>query len=101
MPAYHPNAKGKIERAKRSVDQILLSMLPGLLEGPRELSGRLSRSLDDRPAARAGYEHAAPHGADPADLPMRLTVFVNRFTAWMTWYNNEYQHSGIGSRTPA
>src|SRR5258708_2171890 len=48
-------SKGKIERVNRTVDQMLLMMLPGFTEGPRDLDGRLSGPLDDRSAARAGY----------------------------------------------
>ncbi len=101
LPEYHANGKGKIERTNRTVDQILLMMLPGFTECPRELNGRLSGPLDDRARARAGYERAAAAGADPADLPMRWSVFVDRFAAWVAWYNTEHAHSGIGGRTPA
>ena len=101
LPPYLANRKGKIERANRTVDQILLSMLPGFTEGPRELNGQLSGSLDDRARARAGYEHAAAAGAQPGELPMPWSVFVDRFAAWVTWYNTEHTHSGIGGRTPA
>lgn len=101
QPPYHANGKGKIERANRTVDQILLSMLPGFTEGPRDLDGRLSGPLDDRSAARAGYEYAAARGAEPSELPLRLSVFVDRFAAWASWYNNAHVHSGIGGRTPA
>src|SRR5204863_1684368 len=59
LPAYQANGKGKIERVNRTVDQILLMMLPGFTEGPRELNGRLCGLPDNRAAARAGYEHAA------------------------------------------
>src|SRR5436190_22250352 len=34
LPAYQANGKGKIERVNRTVDQILLMMLPGFTEGP-------------------------------------------------------------------
>ncbi|MEV4123154.1 Mu transposase C-terminal domain-containing protein [Micromonospora sp. NPDC049645] len=101
MPAYHPNAKGKIERVNRSTDQLLLSMLPGFTEGPRELSGRLAGPVDDRSPARAGYEAAAAAGAPAETLPMRWSVFVDQFAAWVTWYNREHAHTGIGGRTPA
>ncbi|MEV6348373.1 Mu transposase C-terminal domain-containing protein [Actinoplanes sp. NPDC051851] len=101
QPAYHANGKGKIERANRTVDQILLSMLPGFTEGPRDLDGRLSGPVDDRSAARTGYEQAAAGGAGPAELPLRLSVFVERFAAWVTWYNTEHVHTGVGGRTPA
>ncbi|MBG0567817.1 hypothetical protein [Actinoplanes aureus] len=101
LPGYHANAKGKIERVNRTVDQILLLMLPGFTEGPRELNGRLSGPLDDRSAARAGYEQDAAGGADPAGLPLRWSVFVEQFAAWVTWYNTEHTHRGIGGRTPA
>ena len=33
QPEYHPNGKGKIERVNRTVDQMLLMMLPGFTEG--------------------------------------------------------------------
>ena len=49
--------------------------------------------------ARAGYELAA--GADPAELPMRWSVFVEAFAAWVRWYNAEHAHSGLGGRSPA
>lgn len=101
QPEYHPNGKGKIERGNRTVDQMLLTMLPGFTEGPRDLDGRLSGPLDDRSAARAGYEQAAAGGADPAALPMRWSVFVDQFAAWVSWYNTEHAHSGLGGRSPA
>jgi putative transposase len=101
LPAFQANSKGKIERTNRTVDQILLSMLPGFTEGPRELGGRLSGPLDDRARARAGYEHAAAAGAGPEALSMRWGVFVDRFAAWVAWYNTEHAHNGTGGRTPA
>lgn len=76
-------------------------MLPGFTEGPRELNGRLSGPLDDRSAARAGYEQEAADGADPAGLPLRWSVFVEQFAAWVTWYNIEHIHRGVGGRTPS
>jgi len=101
QPAYHPNGKGKIERVNRTVDQMLLMMLPGFTEGPRDLDGRLSGPLDDRSAARAGFEQASAAGADPAALPLRWSVFVDQFAAWVSWYNTEHAHSGLGGRSPA
>ncbi|MGC4832205.1 Mu transposase C-terminal domain-containing protein [Micromonospora sp. DT68] len=100
LPAYHANGKGKIERVNRTVDQILLTMLPGFTAGPRDLNNRLSGPLDDRSRARAGYAEQAAAG-DPAMLPMRWSVFVERFAAWVSWYNTEHIHSGIGGRTSA
>ncbi len=97
--AYDANGQGKIERASRTMDQILLRMLPGFTEGPRDLDGRLSGPLDDRSTARNGYEQAAAAGADPATLPLRLRVFVDRFAAYVDWYNSTHAHSGIGRRT--
>jgi putative transposase len=101
LPRYLANGKGKIERVNRTVDQILLSMLPGFTEGPRELNGRLFGPLDDRARARAEYETTAAAGAEPGKLPMRWSVFVDRFAAWVTWYNTEHAHSSLGGRSPA
>ncbi|WP_019900452.1 Mu transposase C-terminal domain-containing protein [Salinispora arenicola] len=104
LPPYRPNRKGKIERLNRSVEQMLLSMLPGFTGGAREVNGRLAGPLDDRARVRAGYgEAAAVEGSqlDPARVPMRWSVFVDRFAEWVTWYNTEHIHSGLGGRTPA
>lgn len=53
---YHANRKGKIERTNRTVDQILLMMLPGFTEGLREL-------LQDRELIRRALFDSGPCGA--------------------------------------
>jgi putative transposase len=102
LPPYRANRKGKIERLNRSVEQLLLLMLPGFTGGAREVNGRLAGPLDDRVRARTGYGDAAEgNDVDPAMVPMRWSVFVDRFAEWVTWYNTEHAHSGLGGRTPA
>ncbi|MDE3721400.1 DDE-type integrase/transposase/recombinase [Nocardiopsis sp. N85] len=66
LPAYTPHRKGKVERFHRTLEQMLLSALPGFTGGPRDAAGRLHGPVDDRPAARAAAETAQvrPMGID-------------------------------------
>lgn len=66
MPGYHPHLKGKIERVFESVDQMLLSQLPGYTGGPRRLNGSLDGPVDDRLAAREAYGEAPIIASHPA-----------------------------------
>ncbi|EEP69782.1 transposase [Micromonospora sp. ATCC 39149] len=100
LPPFQPHKKGKVERSVRTVDQMLLSALPGFTEGPREASGRLTGPLDDRVKARHAYADAA--AADTAAVvPLRWEVLVKLFADWVRWYNFEHRHSQLGGRAPA
>lgn len=92
LPARQPHRKGKIERLHRTIDQTLLSGLPGFTEGPRDVAGKLYGPLDDRAAARA----AAP---DQAVQPMRIEHFAAHFASWVAWYNTMRPHSALDGRT--
>ncbi|WP_017590842.1 Mu transposase C-terminal domain-containing protein [Nocardiopsis ganjiahuensis] len=94
LPAYTPHRKGKVERFHRTLEQMLLSTLPGFTGGPRDAAGRLHGPLDDRPAARAA--------AETADVrPMGIDALVERVQGWVGWYNTAHQHSALGRRAPA
>ncbi|MES0838372.1 Mu transposase C-terminal domain-containing protein [Nocardiopsis tropica] len=94
LPAYTPHRKGKVERFHRTLEQMLLSTLPGFTGGPRDAAGRLHGPLDDRAAACAA--------AQTADVrPMGIDALVGRIRDWVTWYNTAHQHSALDGRSPA
>lgn len=94
LPGYTPHRKGKVERFHRTLEQMLLSTLPGFTGGPRDAAGRLHGPLDDRFAARAA--------AETADVrPMGINVLVDRVRTWVDWYNTSHQHSALNGRSPA
>jgi putative transposase len=78
LPAYTPHLKGAIERANRSLEQLLLSELPGFLHGARDRGGHLV-------------------GGDAPLLS--LESFVQLFAEFVSWYS-ERPHEGLGGRTP-
>lgn len=75
-PAYRGDAKGKIERVNRTLEQEFLCGVPFYTHGPRAADGHL-------------------FGPD-AD-PMSLELFVARFADWVTDYNTTRVHSELGS----
>ncbi|OOC52444.1 MULTISPECIES: Mu transposase C-terminal domain-containing protein [Nocardiopsis] len=94
LPAYTPHRKGKVERFHRTLEQMLLTTLPGFTGGPRDAAGRLHGPVDDRPAARAA--------AETADVrPMGIDVLVERVRDWVRWYNTAHEHAALGGRSPA
>jgi putative transposase len=98
LPGYTPHRKGKIERLHLTIEQTLLSGLPGYTKGPRDAAGRLHGPLSDRARDRAAAEHAAERGGVG---PMRLERFVaERFAPWAAWYNTERPHSMLDGQTP-
>jgi putative transposase len=93
LPGFTPHRKGKVERIHRTIDQTLLCTLPGFTEGPRDAAGRLYGAVSDSAKDRA----AAPARSA---APLRLELFAARFGAWVSWYNGERPHAGLGGRTP-
>ncbi|MFC3494837.1 Mu transposase C-terminal domain-containing protein [Glycomyces rhizosphaerae] len=93
LPGYTPHRKGKVERIHRTIEQTFLIGLPGFTGGPRDAAGRLYGPVSDSTADRAAAE-----GATAAPLPVAL--LATRFAAWVSWYNSEREHSGLGDRTP-
>jgi putative transposase len=75
---YSPWQKGKIERLNRTIDDSLLSALPGWADGPRAANGRLL-------------------GAKPE---LSLVHFVGLFAAWVDDYNERRPHSALDGLTP-
>ncbi|MFJ9523644.1 Mu transposase C-terminal domain-containing protein [Kitasatospora sp. NPDC101801] len=92
LPPYTPHRKGKVERLNRTIEQTLLSQLPGFTGGPRDASGRLYGPVDDSAKAKKSAERAGG--------PMRIEEFVRRFSSWARWYNTERPHRSLGGRTP-
>jgi putative transposase len=93
LPPYQPHLKGKVERLHRTMEQTLLTTLPGYTKGPRDAAGRLYGPLRDDARSRAEAEHEQVG-------PWRLERFCGRFADWVTWYNQERAHSQLGGRTP-
>lgn len=94
LPAYTPHRKGKVERFHRTIEQMLLTTLPGFTGGPRDVAGRLHGPLDDRPTARAAAETATVR-------PLGIDDLVARVRDWVGWYNTAHQHTALNGRTPA
>lgn len=94
LPAFTPHRKGKVERLNLTMEQALLSQLPGFTGGPRDAAGRLYGPLGDTVADRRAAE------TDQVG-PMRIERFVERFAAWANWYNTARPHRSLDDRTPA
>lgn len=77
--AYAPQQKGAIERVNETVEQLLLSELPGFLHGAKDRAGKVV-------------------GRDAPILP--LQAFVEVFARFVRWYHEERPHEGLNGRTP-
>lgn len=77
-PPFSPHLKGKIERFNRTLEQSLLSGLPGYVHGARKADGSLYGGDE-----RISFEH-----------------FVELFEAFIRSYNLERAHKGLDGRTP-
>ncbi|WP_082375942.1 Mu transposase C-terminal domain-containing protein [Pseudonocardia sp. HH130629-09] len=75
-PPYTPHLKGKVERVNRTLVQEFLAGLPFYTGGPRAVGGELF---------------------GPDVDPMSLTLFVDRFAAWVGDYNTTRIHSSLGT----
>lgn len=95
LPAFTPHRKGKVERLNLTIEQTLISQLPGFTGGPRDAAGRLYGPVKDSAAA----QRAAATAAEGAG-PLRIERFVDRFAAWVRWYNTERPHRSLAGRTP-
>ncbi|GAB2469503.1 Mu transposase C-terminal domain-containing protein [Streptomyces incanus] len=93
LPAFTPHRKGKVERVNLTIEQTLISLMPGFTGGPRDASGRLYGPVGDSPAAKRAAETAGTG-------PMPIEVFVERLAAWARWYNTERPHRMLQRRTP-
>lgn len=93
LPAYTPHRKGRVERLNLTLEQMLLSGLPGYTGGPRDAAGRLYGPVKDGARERAA--------AEVAGGPMRIERFVEHLAAWARWYNTEHVHRSLQGRTPA
>jgi putative transposase len=83
LPGFTPHRKGKIERLHKTIEQTLLSGLPGYTKGPRDAAGRLHGPLSDRARDKEAAEHTQVG-------PMRLDRFVaERFAPWVSWYDTD------------
>ncbi|GGV45261.1 hypothetical protein GCM10010293_53150 [Streptomyces griseoflavus] len=92
LPPFQPHRKGKVERLNLTIEQMLISQLPGFTGGPRDASGTLYGPVKDSVAAKQAAEEAGG--------PMRIERFVQRFADWARWYNTERPHRMLGGRTP-
>jgi len=72
LPPFLPFRKGKVERLNLTIEQTLVSLLPGFTGGPRD--------------AEVG--------------PMRIERFAERFATWVHWYNTERRHRMLADATP-
>ncbi|WP_331718491.1 Mu transposase C-terminal domain-containing protein [Streptomyces virginiae] len=96
LPPFQPHRKGKVERLNLTIEQMLISQLPGFTGGPRDASGKLYGPVKDSVAAK----QAAGEASGEAGGPMRIERFVDRFALWARWYNTERPHRMLGGRTP-
>lgn len=79
LPAYMPHLKGTIERTNRSIEQLLLTELPGFVHAARDRAGR--------PMAEAS-------------ALLTLEAFVTLFAEFARWYNEERPHDSLEGTTP-
>ncbi|MEU6206097.1 Mu transposase C-terminal domain-containing protein [Micromonospora musae] len=99
LPGYHPHLKGKIERAFRTIDQMLLTALPGFTGGPRKIDGTLEGPLRDDRSTCTAYGDDSPRRDGP--LPLPWEVFTDHIRQFIAWYNNEHIHSQLRGHSPA
>jgi putative transposase len=90
---FLPYKKGKVERIHLTVEQTLLTTLPGYTKGPRDAAGRLYGPLKDDARSREA-------AAATATGPWRIERFCQRFADWVRWYNAERSHVQLDGRTP-
>ncbi|WP_405689802.1 helix-turn-helix domain-containing protein [Streptomyces sp. NBC_00057] len=95
LPAFTPHRKGKVERLNLTIEQTLISQLPGFTGGPRDAGGKLYGPVKDSVAA----QHAAETAAEDTG-PLRIERFVDRFAAWARWYNTERPHRSLAGGAP-
>ncbi|MER6018827.1 Mu transposase C-terminal domain-containing protein [Streptomyces anulatus] len=95
LPAFTPHRKGKVERLNLTIEQMLISQLPGFTGGPRDAAGRLYGPIKDSAAAQRAAE-----GSAEGEGPLRLERFVSRFADWARWYNTAHRHRMLGGRPP-
>ncbi|MFE2864914.1 Mu transposase C-terminal domain-containing protein [Embleya sp. NPDC059259] len=93
LPAFTPHRKGKVERLNLTIEQTLISQLPGFTGGPRDAGGRLYGPVGDHRAAVRAAERDRVG-------PMRIEPLAERFAAWARWYNTERPHRSLDGRTP-
>jgi putative transposase len=93
LPAFTPHRKGKVERVNLTIEQMLISQLPGFTGGPRDAAGRLYGPIKDSVAAQRAAESAA-EGEGPLRLersrlharrraPFRVGVWPGK--GWTRW----------------
>ncbi|WP_236246927.1 Mu transposase C-terminal domain-containing protein [Streptomyces sp. CC210A] len=95
LPAFTPHRKGKVEGLNLTIEQMLISQLPGFTGGPCDAAGRLYGPVKDSAAAQRAAEAAAE-----GDGPLRLERLVRRFADWARWYNTSHRHRMLAGRTP-
>ncbi|MEV5576912.1 Mu transposase C-terminal domain-containing protein [Spirillospora sp. NPDC052269] len=93
LPPRTPELKGKQERLHRTVQQTLLTGLPGYTDGPRDAAGQLYGPLKDDPRSREDAQTAPTR-------PMRIERLAARMATWVHWYNTERPHGALDGRTP-
>ncbi|WP_314250696.1 DDE-type integrase/transposase/recombinase [Streptomyces sp. DSM 40907] len=93
LPPFQPHRKGKVERLNLTIEQMLISQLPGFTSGPRDASGELYGPVKDFVAAKQAAE-------GQSDGPMRIGRFAERFALGARWYNTERPHGMLGGRAP-
>jgi putative transposase len=93
LDAYQPHQKGTVERIHFTIEQTLLTTLPGYTKGPRDAVGRLYGPVKDDARSRDAAGTASSQ-------PWRIERFCQRFAGWVMWYNTERPYDGLDGRTP-
>ncbi|MFE1099281.1 hypothetical protein ACFW4K_02105 [Nocardiopsis alba] len=97
LPAYTPHRKGKVERFHRSIEQMLLSGLPGFTGGPWATS--------PPPATSPTTSRSTPHGSNPSGhcphpTPPGSTGAPWPWTCWSRPQPPQAAEGGSGEHPP-